>query len=194
MRLSTEQQLRLQWTPMGMMHPQVCTTCRPCDAEQLCAKQSAGCVPQFSNGCVLQNSGLFCSVVKGELKLPQGESFYCLCCSALQLQQKHMLAQADANLGFETRPTLQRKTASVAFKGRQLCWHQLLTRHPQHHRLLGRSSADGWGDMHVDAQHGTHAQLKARPVNALCSIGSSAPDLDAADRRGTSSAPQTPLP
>ena len=53
MKLSTGQQLRLQWTPMGMMHPQVCTTSRP----QLRAEQAVGCVPQ--QWVLLHSSGLF---------------------------------------------------------------------------------------------------------------------------------------
>ena len=55
MKLSTGQQLRLQWTPMGMMHPQVCATSGP----QLRAEQAAGCIPPLSSGYVLHSSGLF---------------------------------------------------------------------------------------------------------------------------------------
>ena len=39
--------------------------------------------------------------------------------------------------------------------------------------------------MHVDAQHGTHTQPgPTRTVSALCSLGSSAPDLGVANKQG----------
>lgn len=124
MKLSTEQQLRLQWTLMGMMHPQVCDTSRHRDAEQLCAKQSAGCVSQDSSGQVLHNNGLLCSIFK--CKLSRRESSVAQQCSSSRstcmLRQMHTF-----KFDKFTCSAVHRRTASVAMKGWQLCRHQLLT-------------------------------------------------------------------